>query len=129
MAMNYLADTNIFLEVLLNQSKAETCKTFLQSSTGTIFISDFSLHSIGVILFRKNKSVLFKNFILDIQKGIPIKVLSFENYPSISTYSQQYNLDFDDAYQLSVASEFKLTIKTIDRDFEKVKGDFSIEFQ
>ena len=126
--MNYLADTNIFLEVLLNQSKAESCKGFLQSSTGNIFISDFSLHSIGVILFRKNKVDLFNQFILDIQRGIQIKALSLENYSTVSDHSKRYNLDFDDPYQLSIASQFDLTIKTIDRDFERVQDDFSIEF-
>ena len=127
--MNYLADTNIFLEILLNQNKANTCKEFLQAGTGNIFISDFSLHSIGVILFKKNKAELFEHFAIDILKGVLIKALSVENYSLISSYNRLYALDFDDAYQLSVASEFELTIKTLDRDFEKVKDNFSIEFQ
>jgi uncharacterized protein len=127
--MNYLADTNIFLEVLLNQSKAETCKDFLQSSTGNIFISDFSLHSIGVILFRKNKVDLFKQFTRDIQNGLSVKTLSIDNYSIIADYNNLYTLDFDDAYQLGVASEFELTIKTLDRDFERVSNTFPIEFQ
>jgi hypothetical protein len=48
----FLADTNIFLEILLAGDKAETCKNFLSQNLGKIHISDFSLHSVGVILFR-----------------------------------------------------------------------------
>ena len=48
----FLADTNIFLEVLLAGNKAEACKAFLARNSVKIHISDFSLHSIGVILFR-----------------------------------------------------------------------------
>ena len=48
----YLVDTNIFLEILLKQNKSESCKAFLDKNIGAISISDFTLHSIGVILFR-----------------------------------------------------------------------------
>jgi len=47
-----LVDTNIFLEILLKQEKSEACKSFLSKNKGAINISDFTLHSIGVILFR-----------------------------------------------------------------------------
>jgi predicted nucleic acid-binding protein len=45
--MPFLFDTNIFLEILLGQEKKETCKELLNNNIGNIFISDFSLHSIG----------------------------------------------------------------------------------
>ncbi len=48
--MNYLVDTNIFLEILLNQNGRKKCETFLQDEPGAAWISDFTLHSIGVIL-------------------------------------------------------------------------------
>lgn len=46
----YLIDTNIFLEILLNQDKKEICKNFLSENFNLLHISDFSIHSIGVIL-------------------------------------------------------------------------------
>ena len=48
----YLIDTNIFLEVLLSQEKMDICKKILDSNIGNQYLSDFSLHSIGVILFK-----------------------------------------------------------------------------
>jgi len=34
---------------------------------------------------------------------------------------QEFNLDFDDAYQLTVSQKYDLTIVTFDKDFD-VKG-------
>ena len=52
----YLADTNIFLEALLGQNRAAEVQSLLQSiDLGTIFMTDLSLHSIGIILFRLKK--------------------------------------------------------------------------
>jgi PIN domain nuclease of toxin-antitoxin system len=51
--MDYLFDTNIFLEILPGQEKKETCKKILADYKRTIFLSDFSVHSIGVILFKQ----------------------------------------------------------------------------
>jgi len=49
----FLIDTNIFLEILLEQEKKEDCKKFLNDHIGNLHITDFSLHSIGVILFKQ----------------------------------------------------------------------------
>lgn len=59
----FLADTNIFLEILLEQDKKEECKRFLINNIGNLSITDFSLHSIGVILFRYNKEDIFQKFV------------------------------------------------------------------
>lgn len=49
----YLVDTNIWLERLLDQEKSEEVGRFLaKTPTNRLIISDFSLHSIGVILDR-----------------------------------------------------------------------------
>lgn len=52
MEMKYLVDTNIILEILLKQAKAEKCKVFLEKYFSECALSDFSLHSIGVLLFK-----------------------------------------------------------------------------
>ena len=58
----YLVDTNIFLEILLQQNKSKNCKLFLDKNSGVLNISDFFLHSIGVILFRNKKEKIFLKF-------------------------------------------------------------------
>ena len=63
----YLADTNIFLEALLGQDKKDDVQLFLQNiNLSTIFITDLSLHSIGIILYRLKNFALFSSFIEDI---------------------------------------------------------------
>ena len=64
--MDFLFDTNIFLEVLLGQAKKEACKKILADFNGTIFLSEFSVHSIGVILFKQKKFTTFDGFMSDI---------------------------------------------------------------
>jgi len=63
--MNHLVDTNIFLEILLNQAARKKCEAFLQGEKGAAWISDFSLHSIGVLLFRQKRTELFDKFVQD----------------------------------------------------------------
>lgn len=65
----HLIDTNIFLEILLKQEKKETCKEFLEKNKSNLYISDFSLHSIGVILFKNKKEDSFLKFLNDLFLG------------------------------------------------------------
>ncbi len=76
----FLADTNIFLEVLLAGDNSESCKTFLLKNLGRIHISDFSLHSIGVILFRQRQEMVFNYFFEDISANTHIISLPKESY-------------------------------------------------
>ena len=115
----YLADTNIFLEILLAQGKSEICKKFLQENLGKISMSDFSLHSIGVILFRNNKRKIFETFINDIIADTAIKSLEESSYLNLPELAEQYKLDFDDVYQFEIAVTNNLTIVTMDNDFKK----------
>jgi len=64
--MAFLFDTNVFLEILLDQEKKETCKALLNEHIGSIYISDFSLHSIGVILLKQKKAKIFDKFLKDL---------------------------------------------------------------
>ena len=126
--MKFLFDTNIFLEVLLGQEKKETCKKLLLDFSGSIFISEFSLHSIGVILFRQKKFQVFDQFVKDIGNNATIVTLPLIKHPKISIIAQKYQLDFDDSMQTLIAIENKLGIITIDNDFKKVANDITVQF-
>jgi predicted nucleic acid-binding protein len=53
--MKALLDTNVFLEIILSQEKAEDAKSLLlKSAQHEFFLTDYSLHSIGLLLFRKS---------------------------------------------------------------------------
>ena len=111
--MNCLVDTNIFLEILLNQSGRKKCEAFLQGDLGAAWISDFSLHSIGVLLFRQ--------FAADTLPQFTVLSLSAAGYAALPEASNRFGLDFDDAYQFCTAQENHLTIATQDKDFLRVR--------
>jgi predicted nucleic acid-binding protein len=125
--MMFLIDTNIFLEVLLKQDKVEDCKSFLDKNIGNLHITDFSLHSIGIILFRYGKEGVFQRFVEDVAPCIKLLSLPMERYSGVANVRTTLNLDFDDAYQYEVAKCYRLSIATMDRDFEKIP-DMEISF-
>ncbi len=124
----YLIDTNIFLEILLGQEKKDKCKDYLNDKMGKIFISDFSLHSIGVILFKFDKQSKFDLFLEEMLPKIEHIGLPLKEYKNIKKVSAKYKLDFDDAYQTSIAESFGLIIATIDKDYKRIEKDFKVEF-
>ncbi len=120
--MKLLIDTNIFLEVLLEQEKAIEASEFLTKANDySFFITDFSLHSIGLILFSKKKHKQYQEFCDDIflEAGINLLSLEVDDNNQLCKNSQSYNLDFDDAYQYTAAEKFDLHIVSFDKDFEK----------
>ncbi|MDP2276654.1 MAG: PIN domain-containing protein [Nitrospirota bacterium] len=125
--MKYLIDTNIFLEILLAQKKRERCKAFLTENRETLYISDFSLHSIGVILFRNDKEVIFQKFMDDVVRDMKIITLPRDFYKDLSVIKRNFSLDFDDAYQYKIVLDYDLRLVTMDADFNKVSGKIKIE--
>ncbi|MCW3132476.1 MAG: PIN domain-containing protein [Candidatus Methanospirare jalkutatii] len=118
--MTFLVDTNIFLEILLGQDKKEECKKFLEDNVGDFVITDFTLHSIGVILFRYGKEDVFEEFVEDVVTNSEVLSLPVERYSEVVFARKNLNLDFDDAYQYAVAKHYRLKIVTMDRDFGRV---------
>src|SRR5437870_7935371 len=106
----YLLDTNVWLERLLNQVGSDEVGKFLnQISSDQLLISDFSFHSICVILARLKRTAALIDFVQDvfvagavglvsIRPGDPTKVLGL---------MKNFNLDFDDAYQYLAAEQAK----------------------
>ena len=118
--VKYLVDTNIWLERLLDQEKSKIASEFLSSiHTDRLFVSDFSIHSIGVILSRLKKYDIYNKFINDLFINGQIELLSLDTIDLLNVINtiQKHKLDFDDSYQLLVAQKFDLTIVTFDRDF------------
>jgi predicted nucleic acid-binding protein len=119
-----LIDTNIVLEVILEQAKAEEARTLLaKTEEHEFFISNYSLHSIGLFLFRRKQHHVFRRFLDDMmfQAGMMVASLSVEDMASVIKAAQRFALDFDDAYQYAVAERYGLTIVSFDTDFDRTK--------
>jgi len=122
--MKLLLDTNIFLEVILDQERANEARTLLSEVEGhEFFISDYSLHSIGLLLFRRGKHEVFRQFLKDMILGVGVAVitLSAQEMESLIEAAQRFGLDFDDAYQYAVAERYGLTIVSFDSDFDRTE--------
>ena len=119
----YLADTNIFLEALLGQDKKDDVQSFLQNiDLSTIFITDLSLHSIGIILYRLKNFMLFSSFLEDIiVDGVSILSLPPEDLKTLDLTADKFNLDFDDAYQYTVAAKYEMQLISFDTDFDRTE--------
>lgn len=120
----YLLDTNIFLEILLDQDHAQACQKLIASLNleEPAWVTSFSLHAIEAILSQKKRYKALQSF------------LSFlSDHPFLETYSTtlieekkicllapKVNLDFDDTLQYFVAKKRGLILVTLDKDFRKV---------
>jgi uncharacterized protein len=86
-------------------------------------VTDFSLHTLGVIYLREHKSREFLTFINEdvIASGIHVLSLEPENFSKITDAAGRFHLDFDDAYQYAVAEQHNLSIVSFDRDFDRTE--------
>ncbi len=102
----YLVDTNVWLERLLEQERFDEVRRFLDSTeTSRLFLTDFSFHSIGVILDRLKKSELLLNFVQDalLEGATSLVHLAPEDMQALVGAMRQFQLDYDDAYQYVAA--------------------------
>jgi uncharacterized protein len=120
--MRLLLDTNIFLEIILEQVNSGKAQELLLNIGDDVFyMSDYSVHSIGILLFRRKKHVLFRQFLQDMvyETGVRIISLAPVDLDEVIKVSQKFNLDFDDAYQYQIAEKFDLTLISFDHDFDR----------
>ncbi len=119
--MKYLIDTNILLEILLNQARASESKDFLSRvPPEEVALSDFTLYSIGIRLFRHNHHATFAQMVQDlfVNTGFTLVRLPLEALSLLIGASTRYGLDFDDAYQYALAEHYDLVIVSFDSDFD-----------
>ena len=122
--MRLLIDTNIFLEVILDQENAQQARELLaKTEEHEFFLADYALHSIGLLLFRRKQHYIFQELLTDMltRAGMSMVSLAVEDMSSLTSTAQKFNLDFDDAYQYVAAGKYDLTIGSFDSDFERTE--------
>lgn len=119
----YLVDTNIWLERLLGQERSDEVGAFLDAvSSSELFITDFSFHSICIILAKLDRLPTLIEFSDDlfVNPGVRLLTVSPTYLRTIVDVMYGYNLDFDDAYQYVAAEAQDLIIVSFDSDFDKL---------
>jgi hypothetical protein len=117
----YLLDTNIWLERMLDQARSEEVGRLLdQVPADQLFMTDFSLHSIGVILHRLNRQNEFLGFVQDvfIDGGVALVTLESVDMERLVAVINDFGLDFDDAYQYVAAERYEVELVSFDGDFD-----------
>ncbi|KON27029.1 twitching motility protein PilT [miscellaneous Crenarchaeota group archaeon SMTZ-80] len=120
----YLIDTSIILELLLDQEKADEVERFLRvTPSEKLYLSEFALYSLGVVLLRRKMHDIFLRSVNDLllNGGIQLIRLGFKDMQDIVHVSGRFNLDFDDAYQYIAAEKYSLTIVSFDSDFDRTE--------
>lgn len=123
--MVILIDTNIFLEYLLAQEKADECfhaiKTIIDTNIDAV-ISSFSLHSIEILMIRKGLNLKLREFLDVISEIQYIRVYNTIPREDIEILSLMENtrLDFDDAIQLYIAKKLNAILLTLDKHFDNI---------
>lgn len=118
----YLVGTNIWLERLLDQARSEDVRRFLDSTPSEhLFLSDFSFHSIGVVMIRLNRRDQFLHLVQDVflEGGVGLVGLLAKDMRRLVEVAEQFRLDFDDAYQCVAAETDDLTLISFDSDFDR----------
>ncbi len=120
----FLLDRNIWLERLLGQGQAEVVAELLDTlSPSDMCMTDFTLHSIGVICNRLNQRDVFVKFVDDvlIDAGVVLVSIPANQMKIVVEIMALFRLDFDDAYQYVAAELEKATIVSFDQDFDKTE--------
>jgi len=123
----YLVDTNIFLEVLLSRAKKEECKNFLRAlrdGKKSGIVTDFTIHSIVVIMDQLKKLSELKTFLLSLlaYRGLHVYSTTIADEVKATEVAAEQNLDMDDAIQYSSALSAKAdAMVSFDKHFDNLK--------
>jgi len=118
----YLVDTNVWLERLLDQARSEEVGQFLGAiASDELLMSDFTLHSIGIILDRLGQRGTLPQFVDDLFVDGDLTLVSVppQAMGRLVAQMDRYNLDFDDAYQYMAAEQAGAVIVSFDADFDR----------
>jgi len=123
----YLVDTNIFLEVMLSRKRSGECKRFLamlRDGRASGVVSDFSIHSIMVLLDSLKRREKLKTFLASLAgyRGLRVHFTTIAEELRALELAEKEGLDIDDAIQYAVAlSEGAGAIVSFDKHFDRLK--------
>jgi len=123
-----LIDTNIFLEIYLEQKNTKKCEVFLRKISENKMqglMTDFSIDSICIVMENNGKKAEeIRLFLLSLFGFVGLKVYSTTMLDRIfaTQLMEKHNLDFDDALTLqAMHSNNVKEIVSFDKHFGKLK--------
>ncbi len=107
---------------MLEQERAAQVRDFLRSvPLAELAVTDFAVHTVGVVLARYKRDALFVRFISDllVDTGVRYVSLDYADLMAVTKTRGRLPLDFDDAYQYVAAEKHDLTLVSFDADFDR----------
>lgn len=130
----YFIDSNIFLELELDQEHADECEVFLNKVRIGVLkavITSFHIDSILVIMENYGKKPYeLRTFISSLYgyKGLRVHYLSLLDRVLATKYMEMHSLDFDDALAYSVMKKLGINkIVSYDKHFDSLKDIIRLE--
>ena len=130
----YFVDSNVFLELELDQEHADECEVFLNKVRKGVLraiTTGFHIDSILIIMENYGKSPrdleIFLSSLLG-YKGLEVYLLSILDRISATRWMDELNLDLDDAIAYHVMKRLNIDkIVPYDRHFDSVKDITRLE--
>jgi predicted nucleic acid-binding protein len=110
--------------MLLQQEHAAAAQALLKVvPLADVAITDFSIHSIGIILTNGGRDDAFGKFVRDVLQDTPLDEvrLDHDDLSRLLDARTRHHLDFDDAYQYVAAEKHNLTLVSFDADFDRTE--------
>ena len=120
--LRYLVDTNVWLESILDQERAEEARSFMRQVEGRLpAITEFSIYSVGVILSRLKKREACSDFLMDTVEDSGLLRIRLDTQDLLRALhvGERFRLDFDDAYQYVAAAKHDLILVSFDADIDR----------
>lgn len=118
----FLLDTNLWIERLLDQERADEVARFLDLvPSDRIHITGFALNSIGILLTRMRKFEVFDTFVQEllINRSVGVISLGAGDMRAVTAAIRMFSLDYDDAYHYVAAKMNAMVFLSFDKDFDK----------
>ncbi len=130
----HMLDANIFLELQLDQERADECERLLlavQKGKVDALLTDLVLDSILIVMEDKGKSPSdLETFILSLSslKGLQFYVLTLLDRLEATRIMKRSDLDFEDSTLVRVARKVRAeSVISFDKHFEKIQGISRVE--
>mgnify|MGYP001098694406 CR=1 FL=1 len=130
----FLIDANIFLELMLDQARADECEKFLTAvevGSKEAFITDLTLDSVLIIMEDKGKDATeLATFISSIAtyRGLRLYWLSLVDRLHATVHMSRTGLDFEDSTTLEASRRLSAEgIVSFDKDFDGIHDTRRLE--
>lgn len=117
-----LLDTNCWMQLARRRADADDVRSLISLVPRTrLFVSDFSVHSIGVIFERKGMIEGYVDFVDRSSFGRELRIVDvpLAQLQRIADVCLAHRLDFDDAYKYVAAELHGLKLVSFDADFDR----------